>query len=502
MLHHNSTGQQPRVSFDCETPSKPNTTYSCEEPTAAKATQAALANNGHFNRKAKPNVASEGQGRSARQMTGAPADVPASKAPNESAHSASNADCVAQSTHLQAAQDIAKGNTAELPMKMADCAAPGASGVTQHVATVVNSIDVVFVAQQRLKVRQGFDLDSSEVCSPIPPSSRLHILEQRTLLNGTRRARVALVASGSGLKSVGWVSSISKDGACTLLEEPHSLQQGSVAALEATIKEFEHRYQSQRLQRHRNRLLSPPSPTPRMRAPPQASLPNRLKVPLPEEALATHRQSGQRSGSAPARRSQPSSVVTSTGFDRRLGTCCAMPSACEFRLATASSSMLWPHKLAKLRTTKVEPEVEEPPPAYLPIEVDIGLLLLKLKAMNVKLGDELAQWDRSGDGTISPGEFSLRLRQLGIQGGQKEIAELFQKMGTPQKYGGSATLDVKVLELGLASLYVAPSRDIRAGKQLRKYYQMRADEHTRFETGLQAAESLSAQSVAGSGSSI
>ena len=66
-------------------------------------------------------------------------------------------------------------------------------------------------------------------------------------------------------------------------------------------------------------------------------------------------------------------------------------------------------------------------PCYLKIEIDLGLLLIKMDKMKVKVEHQLKEWDKTGDGTISKGEFRLHLRSLGLEHATAEVDELFDK---------------------------------------------------------------------------
>ena len=61
-------------------------------------------------------------------------------------------------------------------------------------------------------------------------------------------------------------------------------------------------------------------------------------------------------------------------------------------------------------------------PDFLPIEIDLGQLLLKTdkfsmgsKSSRKQLEQQLREWDKSRDGSISKGEFRLHLRKLGFR---------------------------------------------------------------------------------------
>ena len=66
-------------------------------------------------------------------------------------------------------------------------------------------------------------------------------------------------------------------------------------------------------------------------------------------------------------------------------------------------------------------------PVFLKIEIDLGLLLIKMDKMKVKVEQQIKEWDKTGDGTISKGEFRLHLRSLGLENATTEVDELFDK---------------------------------------------------------------------------
>ena len=79
----------------------------------------------------------------------------------------------------------------------------------------------------RLKVRQGFEM-SSDLLGELPVNTFVRIVETRTLSDGARRARVAVVSdegakradkNAGGTELDGWVSCVGKDGHETMLVE-------------------------------------------------------------------------------------------------------------------------------------------------------------------------------------------------------------------------------------------------------------------------------------------
>ena len=113
------------------------------------------------------------------------------------------------------------------------------------------------------------------------------------------------------------------------------------------------------------------------------------------------------------------------------------------------------------RLASVDEEVLDVPPAhnFLPIEVDLGLLLLKTEAAKVKLEHQLREWDRTGDGSISKGEFRVRLRSLGLPNSYAvgEVDELFEKYDTDR----SGTIDLQELKHALKRLKNATKAQCR-----------------------------------------
>ena len=81
-------------------------------------------------------------------------------------------------------------------------------------------------------------------------------------------------------------------------------------------------------------------------------------------------------------------------------------------------------------------------PNFLQIEVDLGLLLLKLDKMKMRIEHFIREWDRTGDGSISKGEFRIHLLGLGLKRPSDQVDELFDKYDTD--HGG--TLDLTELK--------------------------------------------------------
>lgn len=77
---------------------------------------------------------------------------------------------------------------------------------------------------------------------------------------------------------------------------------------------------------------------------------------------------------------------------------------------------------------RIEEDVAKPSgPTFLPIERDLGMLLIKLEKMKVKVEHQINEWDRTGDGKVSKGEFRLHMRELGLEHPTDEVDELFEK---------------------------------------------------------------------------
>ena len=64
-------------------------------------------------------------------------------------------------------------------------------------------------------------------------------------------------------------------------------------------------------------------------------------------------------------------------------------------------------------------------PKFLPIEVDLGLLLLKMDKMKMRIEHQIKDWDRTGDGTISKGEFRRAIRAFGFMAHDEELDAVF-----------------------------------------------------------------------------
>ena len=96
------------------------------------------------------------------------------------------------------------------------------------------------------------------------------------------------------------------------------------------------------------------------------------------------------------------------------------------------------------------PRKEPAGPTFLPIEIEVGLVLLKLEKEGITLQQQLQEWDKTGDGTISRGEWRIRLRTLGLANEYPtaDVDELFAKYDEDS----SGTINLRELKSALKRL--------------------------------------------------
>ena len=81
----------------------------------------------------------------------------------------------------------------------------------------------------------------------------------------------------------------------------------------------------------------------------------------------------------------------------------------------------------EVRLNEEDREPDSNAPQFLQIEVDLGLLLVKQDKLNQRLEQQLRDWDRTGDGTVTKGEWRVHIRALGLNHPVAEVDELFGK---------------------------------------------------------------------------
>ena len=110
-------------------------------------------------------------------------------------------------------------------------------------------------------------------------------------------------------------------------------------------------------------------------------------------------------------------------------------------------------------------------PDFLPIEIDLGQLLLKTdkfsmgsKSSRKQLEQQLREWDKSRDGSISKGEFRLHLRKLGLPHPYHEVDALFDKYDADR----SGSMDMDELRDALLRLKATIQLHFRADEAKRE----------------------------------
>lgn len=98
----------------------------------------------------------------------------------------------------------------------------------------------------------------------------------------------------------------------------------------------------------------------------------------------------------------------------------------------------WEHEADELEASLGE-KAPRQGPTFLHVEVDLGHLLVKLEKLKVKVEHQINEWDKTGDGRVSKGEFRLHVRKLGLENSIEEVDQLFDKYDRDN--GGTLDLD-------------------------------------------------------------
>ena len=98
----------------------------------------------------------------------------------------------------------------------------------------------------------------------------------------------------------------------------------------------------------------------------------------------------------------------------------------------------WEREADELEASLGE-KAPRPGPTFLQVEVDLGHLLIKLEKLKVKVEHQINEWDKTGDGRVSKGEFRLDVRKLGLENSLDEVDQLFDKYDRDK--GGTLDLD-------------------------------------------------------------
>ena len=112
----------------------------------------------------------------------------------------------------------------------------------------------------------------------------------------------------------------------------------------------------------------------------------------------------------------------------------------------------WTREADALEASAEDTATVEKKPTFLPIEVDLGRILLKLESKGTKVEEQLREWDKTGDGSISMGEFRLRLRGLGFD--KYTTADIDGLFGRYDR-DSSGTIDLAELKKALKRLKAA-----------------------------------------------
>ena len=262
----------------------------------------------------------------------------------------------------------------------------------------------VYIARQKLRVRQGYELDSVEV-DPLPADTHLRILDQRVLPDsGARRAWISL--ENDGRTPYGWITTVAKDGSDSIKLEGASLPneeatQGSVSVPTAR---------------------TPPIASPAAAAGSAASVPSTSKAVRTPAAASTR---------AAAATTQSGEGQASSSSARSL----SAPSAACQEL----------HTIARAYLDMAAAEAEMLDEKYKTLRTRIGEALAATQA---KVKELVVSWAKDGHQPISKMDFRKHVRRVIKEDDTKKIDELFVELDDD----GSGSLDVKELTATFNSL--------------------------------------------------
>ena len=276
----------------------------------------------------------------------------------------------------------------------------------------------VYIARQKLRVRQGYELDSVEV-DPLPADTHLRILDQRVLPDsGARRAWISL--ENDGRTPYGWITTVAKDGSDSIKLEGASLptDDDHLFSDDEDVDDEEATQGSVSVPTAR----TPPIASPAAAAGSAASVPSTSKAVRTPAAASTR---------AAAATTQSGESQASSSSARSL----SAPSAACQEL----------HTIARAYLDMAAAEAEMLDEKYKTLRTRIGEALAATQA---KVKELVVSWAKDGHQPISKMDFRKHVRRVIKEDDTKKIDELFVELDDD----GSGSLDVKELTATFNSL--------------------------------------------------
>jgi Ca2+-binding EF-hand superfamily protein len=277
----------------------------------------------------------------------------------------------------------------------------------------------VYVARQKLRVRQGYELDSVEV-DPLPADTHLRILDQRVLPDsGVRRAWVSLEKDER--TPYGWITTVAKDGSDSIKLEGAGLptDDDHLFSDDDDVDDEEAAQGS---------VSVPTAQTPPTASPAAAAAGSAASVPSVPKAVRT-----------PAAASTRAAAATTQSGESQASSSSAQS------LSAPSAACQELHTIARAYLDMVAAEAELLDEKYKTLRTRIGEALAATQA---KVKELVVSWAKDGHQPISKMDFRKHVRRVIKEDDTKKIDELFGELDDD----GSGSLDVKELTATFNSL--------------------------------------------------
>jgi len=277
----------------------------------------------------------------------------------------------------------------------------------------------VYVARQKLRVRQGYELDSVEV-DPLPADTHLRILDQRVLPDsGVRRAWVSLEKDER--TPYGWITTVAKDGSDSIklegaglpTDDDHLFSDDDDVDVEEAAQ---------------GSVSVPTAQTPPTASPAAAAAGSAASVPSVPKAVRT-----------PAAASTRAAAATTQSAESQASSSSARS------LSAPSAACQELHTIARAYLDMVAAEAELLDEKYKTLRTRIGEALAATQA---KVKELVVSWAKDGHQPISKMDFRKHVRRVIKEDDTKKIDELFGELDDD----GSGSLDVKELTATFNSL--------------------------------------------------
>ena len=276
----------------------------------------------------------------------------------------------------------------------------------------------VYIARQKLRVRQGYELDSVEV-DPLPADTHLRILDQRVLPDsGARRAWISL--ENDGRTPYGWITTVAKDGSDSIKLKGASLptDDDHLFSDDEDVDDEEATQGS---------VSVPTAQTPPI-ASPAAAAGSAASVPSTSKAVRT-----------PAAASTRAAAATTQSGEGQASSSSARS------LSAPSAACQELHTIARAYLDMAAAEAEMLDEKYKTLRTRIGEALAATQA---KVKELVVSWAKDGHQPISKMDFRKHVRRVIKEDDTKKIDELFVELDDD----GSGSLDVKELTATFNSL--------------------------------------------------